>query len=235
MKISVLFVLCCLAIQSAFAVESNLVLTVDGTTYSNVTFGAATPAAVKVFHSSGIASLPLAKLPPELQQRFGYDPQKAADYNRQTQARQAAVLAQEKAAAARRKLIQDIEESEEFVRGKVLQITADGALITDAYTERMYTRERTTTTAPPQRRDYKTLGSHSTSVTTVITNINRVAMSPENEPIFVLGLRGGVDGQRWSGTIYPAGTHRYTSVQGAVKTVKCFALTPEAALRKLSE
>jgi hypothetical protein len=55
-------------------------ITVDGITYSNVTWRTVTPATVTIFHDTGVASIPLEKLPPELQQRFGYDPQKAAAY-----------------------------------------------------------------------------------------------------------------------------------------------------------
>jgi hypothetical protein len=51
---------------------TNLTLTVDGTTYSNVTFGVATATSVNFRHSTGAASVPLAKLPPELQQQFGH-------------------------------------------------------------------------------------------------------------------------------------------------------------------
>lgn len=42
MRILCVLFLWCLALQSAFAAESNLVLTVDGATYSNVTFGTVT-------------------------------------------------------------------------------------------------------------------------------------------------------------------------------------------------
>lgn len=65
-----------------FADETNLNLTVDGVTYSNVTFGTATLTTVTISHSSGIATLPLAKLPPELQTRFGYSPQRVADWQK---------------------------------------------------------------------------------------------------------------------------------------------------------
>jgi hypothetical protein len=58
-------------------------ITVDGITYSNVTWHTVTPATVSIFHATGVASIPLEKLPPELQQRFGYDPQKAAAYQAQ--------------------------------------------------------------------------------------------------------------------------------------------------------
>ena len=55
-------------------------LTVDGVIYSNVTWGAVTPATVTVFHETGVGTIPLEKLPPELQKRFGYDPDKANQY-----------------------------------------------------------------------------------------------------------------------------------------------------------
>jgi hypothetical protein len=58
-------------------------ITVDGITYSNVAWRTATPASVTIFHATGVASIPLEKLPPELQQRFGYDPQRAAAYRAQ--------------------------------------------------------------------------------------------------------------------------------------------------------
>jgi hypothetical protein len=71
------------AVVASFAEDTNTLpttITVDGTTYSNVTWRTVTPATVTIFHETGVASLPLDKLPPELQQRFGYDPQKAAAY-----------------------------------------------------------------------------------------------------------------------------------------------------------
>ncbi len=69
-----------LAVTLAFGGETNLTLTVDGVTYNNVRFGRATPASVTVFHSTGVATIPLEKLTPQLQQQFGYDPQKAAEW-----------------------------------------------------------------------------------------------------------------------------------------------------------
>jgi hypothetical protein len=58
-------------------------ITVDGVIYSNVTWRTVTSATVTIFHETGVASIPLEKLPPELQRRFGYDPQKAAAYRAQ--------------------------------------------------------------------------------------------------------------------------------------------------------
>ncbi len=70
-------------VAASFAVETNTLpttITVDGITYSNVTWRTVTPATVSIFHQTGVASIPLEKLPPELQKRFGYDTQKAAEY-----------------------------------------------------------------------------------------------------------------------------------------------------------
>ena len=53
-------------------------ITIDGITYSNVTWRTVNGATVSIFHQTGVASIPLEKLPRELQKRFGYDPQKAA-------------------------------------------------------------------------------------------------------------------------------------------------------------
>jgi hypothetical protein len=87
--------ICSFAGAASFAQETNSLpttITVAGVTYSNVVFGRVSPAWVSIRHSTGAASIPLEKLPPELQKRFGYDPNKAADYR-----------AQELAAAQRRK------------------------------------------------------------------------------------------------------------------------------------
>jgi hypothetical protein len=77
----------------AFAAETNLTLTVDGVTYTGVRFGRVTPGSVVVFHSTGVATIPLEKLSAELQQQFNYDPQKAAVWR----------ALQQKAAEAQRK------------------------------------------------------------------------------------------------------------------------------------
>jgi hypothetical protein len=76
------------------AVTSNALpdtITIGGVTYSNVTWRSVTPATVTIFHSTGIAAIPLGDLPPELQKQFGYDPQKATAWQ----------ATQQKSAAAR--------------------------------------------------------------------------------------------------------------------------------------
>lgn len=53
-------------------------ITIDGVTYENVRWGKPSLQSVEVIHKSGVASIPLSKLPEELQVKFGYDPQKVS-------------------------------------------------------------------------------------------------------------------------------------------------------------
>ena len=51
-------------------------ITIDGTIYEEVRWGRLTPSTVTIFHRTGVATIPLWKLPPDLQRTFGYDQQK---------------------------------------------------------------------------------------------------------------------------------------------------------------
>ena len=79
-----------LAAGTLRADEPNLVLTVDGITYSNFTWGTVTPSSVSIIHKTGVARIPLELLPPDLKKRFGYDPEKARAYEESVRAAEAA-------------------------------------------------------------------------------------------------------------------------------------------------
>jgi hypothetical protein len=90
-------------------------ITIDGTTYEDVRWERVTRATVTIFHKTGVASIPLEKLPSELQQRFGYDPQKAAEYRAAdavAQAHRAERIAEMQAAQARLDQQQALEQEE---------------------------------------------------------------------------------------------------------------------------
>jgi hypothetical protein len=80
MRIALLSMLCWLLALPLSADQSNLILVVEGVSYSNVTFKTVTPTTVSIVHQTGAATIPLEKLPPDLQKQFKYDPQKAAEY-----------------------------------------------------------------------------------------------------------------------------------------------------------
>ena len=79
-------------------VASNSI-TIGGTTYEDFHWGRLTPGSVTIYHKVGIAKIPLAELPPELQKQFGYDPQKAATWETAVQKAGAAWGAAQQAAA----------------------------------------------------------------------------------------------------------------------------------------
>lgn len=139
MKATLLFLLCGLTVQAVRADDVVPALTVDGVTYSNVTFGTVTPARVGIIYTGGITSLPLEKLSPELQKRFGYDPQKAEQF-RQAEAQQRAIQDQRLAAerarlAAKQQAEQDAQVQQGKCKdaiptgGKIVQVLQDGLLL----------------------------------------------------------------------------------------------------------
>jgi hypothetical protein len=108
-------------VAPAFAEQTNALptaITVDGVTYSNVTWRGVGPASVSILHKTGVASLPLEKLPPELQERFGYDPKKAADYR----------AAERNAEAARQEARQKQWAAQATERQRQAQQEADNAV-----------------------------------------------------------------------------------------------------------
>lgn len=54
--------------------------TLDGTEYKGVTVTKVTPEVIQITHADGAATLPLRNLPQELQQKFGFDPARAAEF-----------------------------------------------------------------------------------------------------------------------------------------------------------
>lgn len=93
--------ICLLAAVAAFAEDTNLTITVDGVTYQNVRFRSTNAVSVTVFHSRGVATIPLEKLSPDLRQQLGYDPQRAAQWQAaQQKAATEAAEAKRKAAAS---------------------------------------------------------------------------------------------------------------------------------------
>jgi hypothetical protein len=97
---------------------------VDGITYSNVTWRTITPATASITHRTGAASIPLWKLPPELQARFGYDPQKASEY----------IAAKQSAEAARQEALRR-QRSEEAERQRQAAEIAAAVAATNQATE----------------------------------------------------------------------------------------------------
>jgi chromosome segregation ATPase len=81
MKILLFLTVCCMSIALADDFRTNA-----GKEYKNVTVSRIEPDGVIVTAKSGISKIYFTELPKDVQQRFGYDPQKAADYSAQQSA-----------------------------------------------------------------------------------------------------------------------------------------------------
>ena len=72
--LSVVFV--SLAINSGVLAETNLALNIDGVTYEDVRFGQVRGNTVSIFYRGGVATVRIDRLPLNVQQELGYDPEK---------------------------------------------------------------------------------------------------------------------------------------------------------------
>src|SRR6266700_3940768 len=81
MKILLFLTVCCIPIALADDFKTNA-----GKEYKNVTVSRVEPDGVIVTGKSGISKIYFTELPKDVQQRFGYDPQKATDYSAQQSA-----------------------------------------------------------------------------------------------------------------------------------------------------
>ena len=71
------------AVLSASIALADDFKTIDGKEYKNVTVSRAEPDGVVITFSGGIVKIPFAELSPEIQTKFGYNPQAAEDYQKQ--------------------------------------------------------------------------------------------------------------------------------------------------------
>ncbi len=78
-------------------------LSVDGTTYQDVRWGNVTPASVTIYHSTGVASIPLEKLSPQIQKQLGYDSAKAIEHRKQEAAAREQFVARQRESQLRAK------------------------------------------------------------------------------------------------------------------------------------
>jgi hypothetical protein len=76
--------------------------TIDGKEYKNVTVSRVEPDGIVLITKSGISKVYFAELPKEVQERFHYDPEKAAEFTSQTKDKIDALLRQRAEVSQRR-------------------------------------------------------------------------------------------------------------------------------------
>jgi hypothetical protein len=186
------------------AVTSNALpdtITINGTTYSNVTWHSVTPTTVTIFHQTGVATIPLAQLPPEVQKQFGYDSVKVKEFEDSQKAKGLIIYrGQWMTPEDGQRVYQDDLDAEDVKRRendaiqidtKVIQVLPDGLLCSGvSYGVGVY--------------NYMS-GYNVADVEIVLTHCS---------------TDGVVDGTIVDATVIPDGTVSYETVLGVSKTVK---------------
>lgn len=197
------------ALAAALAAED--ITTNDGKLYKNATITAATPAHVSISYEDGLARELLQNLPEDLQKRYGYDPEKAAEHLN------AEAEAQMEAARKRQieSVVAEIEKAAVFVEGTILQVLKDGA----SFQGTAY------------RFDTTEISTRLSDGTTSRSSETEKIFVGEMKRIFIVGdFHGLVDGDQWEGKIWPAGSFSFQSVGHGVKTIPQWATTLEVAV-----
>ena len=219
---TLLFLLFCAALHA------EDIKTTDGQVLKDATITGKDALGVIISHSDGIARVAYDKLPEELRKQYNYDPKQAqaqldAERKAAMQRAQAAqTFEQQKAAAAANAAAAEaLDKAAIAIVGKVLSVTENGVLLSNA------------TIGIPAMKD-------------VVVERNGLDGSPRyarqpgidtvtsKEPIFIYGVAGLVDGDEYSGKVYPAPNYSYTSAVGAAKTVRAFAASKAIAKQLLT-
>ena len=218
-----LFFLLCVSLRA------DDIKTTDGQIFKDATITKNDAIGVIISHSDGIARVTYDRLPEELRKKFNYDPKQAqaqADAERAAAMKRAqaaqAFEQQQAAVAADAAAGKALDQLAIAIVGKVLSVSTNGILLTDA------------TIGIPVMKD-------------VVVERNGLDGSPRyakkpgidtiasKEPIFIYGVGGLVDGDQYSGKVYPAPNYSYTSAIGAAKTVRAFAASKEIAKQLLTK
>jgi hypothetical protein len=219
-----LFLLLC---ASVFAED---IKTSDGQVLKDATITKNDAIGVTISHSDGITRVPYANLPEELRKKFNYDPNQA---QAQATAERAAAMQraqaaqaferQQAAAAADAAAGKALDQAAIAIVGKVLSVTQNGVLLTDA------------TIGIPVMKNVVTERNPFDGSPRAYAKQAGIDTVSSKEPIFIYGVAALVDGDQYSGKVYPAPNYAYTSAVGAAKTVRAFAATKEMAKQLLTK
>ena len=225
-RIHYLTLLMLVALCSATHAEDTIdIVTTNGTTYTKVKISKVEPSRLTVITDAGVETIPFEVLPKEIQEKYQYSPEKAAEYRARLQEaariRSAQVQAQQQQMQARRAAqLQDkaLDDSAVTLQGSVLSVTKQGVLLTgvsfQAYEMVPVIVGYNGLTDEPRYR-----------------NVRKATMVGYGEPVFIFGVTNMVDSERFSGTVYPIPNYSYQSLSGARKHVRAFATTKESAIR----
>ncbi|MCS6772374.1 MAG: hypothetical protein NZ740_10205 [Kiritimatiellae bacterium] len=224
-----------IAVAAMLGVTSALsddITTLDGKKYSDVTVMRVEADGILVKHAAGIGKLCFPELPQEIRDRYGYDSEKHRRY----------YYAQQQQAAKAR-LYRLLDSAAIEVEARLSRVLDDGALayitvyktytFTNVVTK---THSGRSTTYNPLSDTLQTMPSGSQGSVVRAEVKTFTIKEKRHNPVFIVGLPSGyVDGDIWTGRLYPIGTYIYTSIYSDPKKIRKYAASPEVAIQSLAE
>jgi hypothetical protein len=192
----------------------------DGTVYKEATIISSDPSTAKITHESGVARIPLERLPAPLQQRLGYDPAKAEVFKQE----QGKLALDKKISDSKAQVEKLIDDSALEVSVSISQVLTGGILISDGkYTCGPVKTRKVETTLKVNPGDGDPLSQgvwRQTDRTVTDFRYENYRETGGLGTLFIEGDFDGVfDGGGWSGKIWKSGTYSFTTVLGARRTV----------------
>jgi hypothetical protein len=100
--------------------------------------------------------------------------------------------------------------------GRVQAVVTEGLILADG--QQVFGQEGAGARRPPPQE--------------MIPYFDSVPVAEEGGPVMILGASASAPGVRWQGRVFPcAAPFAYQPPRGAVTAIRCYAVTPEAALR----
>jgi|SRR5581483_11570485 len=218
-----------LLVAFASVVHSEDIKLLNGGVLKDATITSYDAIGVTITHSSGISRVPYNELPAELRQKFSYDPKKAQEQveaetraARQRAQQERLLLDQQSQEAAAAELSEQLDKAAVRISGKVLSVTPDGLLLIGVSIK------------VPAKKDVVVWRNP-------LDGSPRYARVPgfntirSDEPIFVYGAHGLVDGDLYAALVYPGPDYSYTAASRAAKTVRAFSASKEICQRLLEQ
>ena len=133
----------CIAATTALrsvADEPQTIIALNGVRYEKAVVTSVTPAAVTVTHATGVASIPFAELPKEIQEKYHFNPARAAEWEKAVAAAQRKVAddAARQSAAEARRVSEESRRAQADVERITRHLDAGGRIEYDPVTQTLY-------------------------------------------------------------------------------------------------
>ncbi|MDQ3621916.1 MAG: hypothetical protein M3463_05415 [Verrucomicrobiota bacterium] len=208
---------------SSIAVHADELTLLDGKKLTNIAVSRVEPDGIVIITDFSIEKVPFSQLSEEMRLKYGYDAKKAADFQH------ALSLAEGRRAAVARAMQQARATEAAIGKFKLRMIASirhmfENGGVVDAAVEQEGVRTRYVNVSVPQWRGNTTRPYTALGLIPVEQTYTGVGLTTLPQPVFIYGLpRTYVDGDSWTGDVWPVGTYRYRSESGGIKTVRSFS------------